>query len=302
MAVSRVRAWFRHQPFAMLPEAYDALVAIVDRHDAGVRLSIEEIRAQVGGDTRPDEAVVSGGVAIVPIYGAIVPRSTMFSDVSGLASSQRLAATIRDASEDPSIKAILLDIDSPGGSAFGLAEVAAEMFAARERKPMVAISRYMTASAAYMLASQAHEVVASPSSMLGSIGVFMEHWDETGLNEKMGVKPTYIYAGKHKTDVMPGQPLNDDAIVGLQHMVDGYYSQFVSAVARGRGVTTAAVRSGYGEGAVLMAEDAVREGLADRVDTFENVLRRLQTPQGRGAATRAATDLRLRTELSLLEL
>lgn len=304
MPVSRVRSWFRHQPFAMVESAYYALIAIVDQHDAGVRLSADEIDAAVGTSAaRTSPYVVEGGVAVVPIHGPIVPRANLFSDVSGLTSTTGLAASVRALAADPEVKAVLLDVDSPGGSAMGLPELADDLYALRAEKPLVAISRFMNGSAAYFLSSQANEVIASPSSLTGSIGVFVEHWDESGENAQMGLQPTLVHAGKYKVEGNPNEPLSEEAHGALQHMVDGFYGQFVRAVARGRGVSPDAVRSGFGQGRVLLAEDALRDGLVDRIDTFDHTLRRLQSPQGRTAATRASSaDFRLRAELALLEL
>jgi ClpP class serine protease len=138
---------------------------------------------------------------------------------------------------------------------------------------MVAIANTLAASAAYYLAAQADEVVASPSSLTGSIGVFTYHVDQTKADEIEGRTVTYVSAGKYKTETVG--PLSDEARAMLQQRVDDFYGQFVNAVAKGRGVSSSAVRAGYGEGRVLTAKRAVDAGLADRVGTIDDAVRRL---------------------------
>lgn len=139
---------------------------------------------------------------------------------------------------------------------------------------MVAVSNTLMASAAYDLAAQADEVVASPSSLTGSIGVWMAHVDLTGALEAEGIKVKLISAGKYKTLGTPYEPLSAEHEARLQAMVDVYYQGFLSRVARGRGTTAAAVKSGFGEGDVLTASAAKAAGLVDKVATLEQTLAR----------------------------
>jgi signal peptide peptidase SppA len=182
-------------------------------------------------------------------------------------------------------------VDSPGGVTDLVPETAAEIRAARERKPITAVANTMAASAAYWLASQASEVVVTPSGWLGSIGVYMLHVDWSGNNAQIGVKPTYISAGKYKTEGNPEEPLSESAREHMQEDVDRFYSMFLSDVALGRGVDVETVRADFGEGRVLLAEPSLQAGMADRVETFEDAVARLQATPPRSGAPVGALNL-----------
>jgi hypothetical protein len=132
----------------------------------------------------------------------------------------------------------------------------------------------MMASAAYYLGSQADEVYVTPSGLIGSIGVYATHYDQSGMNEKLGVKPTLVSAGKYKTELNPTEAPSEEGIAHLQSIVDDAYQQFTLDVSKGRGASVADVRSGFGEGRVLTAKQGVREHLADGVKTREETIAR----------------------------
>ena len=158
-----------------------------------------------------------------------------------------------------------------------MSEFAQQLFEARGRgtKRIVALVNGMAASAAYWIASQADEIISIPSGMSGSIGVFTAHEDLSVALEQNGVKMSLIYAGKHKVDGNPFEPLSDEHRAFMQGRVDEAYAQFVKDVARGRGVTPAEVRTGFGQGRALTAKDAKAAGLVDRVATVDETLARL---------------------------
>jgi len=225
-----------------------------------------------------------GTVAVIPVTGIMFQRPSFFGSLFGAVGTDQIAASVRSAAADSGVKAIVLDVDSPGGETFGVPELADAVYTARGVKPVVAVANSLDASAAYWISSQATEVVASPSSMLGSIGVFALHEDISQLAEAAGVKVTLISAGKYKTEGNEFEPLSDEARGAVQQMVDDTYSMFVAAVARGRGVKPHDVRTGMGEGRLVLARDAVRLGMADRIGTLGDVLARL----GAGAAPMSA--------------
>ena len=140
------------------------------------------------------------GLAIIDVMGSLVNRGAWLGTSSGLTSYEGLAAQIEAAVADHTVRGIVLDIDSPGGEATGAFGFYETIRAARQRKPVVAIVNDMAASAAYGIAAQANEIVISPSSMTGSIGVVMVHMDHSKEMEKRGRKPTLIFAGDHKVD------------------------------------------------------------------------------------------------------
>src|SRR5690606_37146136 len=135
-----------------------------------------------------------GSIAVVPVRGMIEHRSSFFSEFLGGASIEALRAALRAALADPEVAAIVLDIDSPGGTVAGITELAAELRAARSVKPIYAVANTLAASAAYWLASQATEVVATPSATVGSIGVLVVHLDQSRALDQAGITPTIIAA------------------------------------------------------------------------------------------------------------
>jgi signal peptide peptidase SppA len=173
---------------------------------------------------------------------------------------------------DPNVTAIVIDVDSPGGSVSGVDELAAEIYAARGKKTIVAISNTLNASAALYISSAASELVVMPSSLTGSIGVYNAHEDDSEYLAKLGIKITLISAGKFKVEGNPYEPLDPVALAAQKLLVDGYYNLFVKAIAKFRGVKVAEVTDGFGEGRVLMAADAVASGMADRIGTLDTVL------------------------------
>ncbi len=281
------------RPLAVLPETLDTIAALVAMRMRGERLTAEEIRENLaiaaasagprGGRQR------EGAVGVIPIYGILAQRSSMMSDMSGGTSVAQVTQAFRVALADPNITSILLEFDSPGGEVGGIEELAAEIRAARGQKPIVALANTLMASAAYWLGCAADEVVAAPSAMVGSIGVYATHVDQSEADRLDGVKPTFISAGKYKTEGNAHEPLTDEARGALQQLVDDYYGAFVGSVAKGRGVSAAAVRGGYGEGRVLAARRAMEAGLVDRVATFDDTIRRMASGRVTSRATAALT-------------
>lgn len=224
--------------------------------------------------TQTVSAASSGSVAVIPIYGLIMHRSGMMDDLSGPqgTSTEKLMQQIRQAAADPNVRAIVLDVDSPGGDVDGVDELATVIYSARKQKKITAVSNCLCASAAYYLASQATEMVVSPSSLTGSIGVYTVHEDDSQMLENAGVKLTLIKFGENKAETSSAQPLSDSALAHMQEMVDTFGAAFEKAVARGRGVKQDDVHGKFGQGRVFDAKKAVKLGMADRVGTLDEVL------------------------------
>lgn len=236
---------------------------------------VEAYYAARGGPTNR-----AGTVAVVPVMGPITKRDSVWSLIFGGTSTTRLAQQLRSLAADDTVATILLNVDSPGGTISGLPEVAAEVRRAAETKRVVAIANDLAASAAYWIASQADEIVATPEALVGSVGVFTMHQDVSGFMDQVGVKTTFIQAGRYKTEGNPFEPLSDEARAHIQSIVDASYAQFVGDVAKGRSrdgapVTAAQVKADYGEGRVLTAKDAKAAGMVDRVETYSQAVARL---------------------------
>jgi signal peptide peptidase SppA len=282
-------------PWALEPRTFELARSVVDRWCRGegpAEGMMDRVRADSADRARRRSSTMAGGaVAVIPIYGILSQRGNLLDDVSGggSTSTQMLTAALREAVADDGVGAILLDVDSGGGSVYGIGELGDEIFQARSKKPIVAVANSLAASAAYWLAAQCSEFYVTPGGECGSIGVVSAHTDYSGANEKAGVAITYIVAGQHKAEANPDSPLSAEALVYEQSRVDDYYASFTRAVARGRGTTVATVRGpSWGEGRVLGAKAAVDVKMADGVMTFDEALGRARQlakqPRAAGAA------------------
>ena len=242
-------------PWAMMPE--------VMQHQAQLLLRGYQVRdgllAAASLPTTPDAAAPEaaaarpaaprqGAIAVVPIYGTIVQRASQLGPCDGGTSTQQISAALRQAMADDTVSQILLDIDSPGGSVFGVGELSDEIRSARAQKPIIAIANSMAASAAYWLGCAASEFYMTPGGQVGSIGIWMAHEDMSKALADAGITVTLISAGKYKVEGNPYGPLGEDAAAFQQSSVDAYYQAFTQAVAKGRGVAVSDVRAGMGQG------------------------------------------------------
>jgi signal peptide peptidase SppA len=216
-----------------------------------------------------EQPVVMGSVGILPIRGILSQRSFFASS-----SIEVLKENFRKLSQDPGIKTIILDINSPGGAVAGIPEFGEEIFKSRGKVKIIAVSNSLAASAAYWLGSQADEFVAMPSSQVGSVGVILTHFDFSEMEKNWGIKTTIIQSGRLKSLGHPSEPLSDEAIEHLQKDSDAIYEIFVAAVARGRGVSKNIVKNNFGEARVVFAKEALENGMIDRIATFDDTLQK----------------------------
>jgi signal peptide peptidase SppA len=265
-------------PWAILPSTLTAILDMLRFRADGGMLSQDEIEARLEAvgprDRQPAQS--AGNIAVIKVHGIIAPRAEMLAQTSaGGTGLDQLMHALRTAMADPEVGAALLDFDSPGGQVDGVPEAAAEIRAMRERKPIYAQANGMIASAAYWLASCCTEIIAPPSGMVGSIGVYGAHEDMSGYYEQKGIKTTLVSAGKYKTEGADIGPLSEEALAYRQSVVDDFYSMFTRDVGKGRGVSVGDVRSGYGEGRMLLAEKAKAAGMIDRIDTIGGTINRM---------------------------
>lgn len=293
-------AEFLATPWAMMPERLAAFAGVMARWSAGTPRAMEDdevAESRHSFDARRAQAqgrAGSGAIAVLPLYGAVVQRANLATDICGGTSTQQFTAAFRDAMSDDSIGAVLIDIDSPGGSVYGVGELAAEIIEARSRKPVIGLANSLAASAAYWIGCSCSELFVTPGGEVGSIGVWQAHEDWSKAMEEAGVKTTLISAGKYKVEGNPYQPLGEEAQTYMQSRVDDYYTAFTKAVAKGRGVGIAQVRQGMGEGRVLGADAALAQNMVDGVMTFDDVVRKMQrdmkTRRDPSASRRAAAE------------
>lgn len=266
------------RPWALMPSMLSTIASIIDERNAGVRLSDDEIVARIdAAATGPrNGSQRAGAVAVIPIYGVISQRMNLMSRMSGGTSIDDIRGQFRDAMADRDITGIVFDVDSPGGAVDGVEELATEIREARGGdKRIVSVANTLSASAAYWLAAQADEVVATPSAQVGSVGIFAMHQDVSKAAEMAGVSTSFVSAGKYKVEGNEFEPLSDDAREYLQGQVDEVYDMFVGSLAKARGVSVGTVRSDFGEGRVMLAKRAKSAGMIDRIDTLDNTVRRV---------------------------
>jgi len=280
---ARIIAAVIDQVWAIDPVKARAMLEFLAFAAAGGQVSAEEAK-KITPRREQKIANAPGGVAVIPIFGILAQHASLMSSISdpSTASTDQIGRQISAAAADPEVKAIVLRVESPGGSVYGLQEFADRIFEARQSKPVIAQVDSYAASAAYWAASQASEIVVSPGGDVGSIGVYTVHEDVSRALEAEGITETLVYSGKHKVEGNPFAPLSDEARAHLQERVDTAHQDFVAAVARGRGVDTGVVAERFGQGRMVRAEDALKKGMADRIATLDETLARFKPTPSSG--------------------
>jgi signal peptide peptidase SppA len=267
--------------WAIESDKFGIILDFLARRNTGDLLSDTEIAAIKRTPMPRTPPSVSSNIGVIPIFGTIFPRAGMVPDISGGTSMDRFVADLTGMANNTSVSSIILHVDSPGGAVSGVTEAANLVRGFRDKKRIVAVAEGSMTSAAYWIGSAAHEIVASPSSIIGSIGVIARHTDKSAMDEKAGLKTTLVTAGGHKGEDFGA--LTDDAIAHRQAMVDEIYQVFVSDVAKSRGVTVQDVVVGYGQGRVMSATNALKARMIDRIGTLEETIGRLSSESHRKA-------------------
>lgn len=249
---------------------------LVSEEERAAAKAQREVRMQAAQARR--EMAASGNIYVTPVCGIITQKAGLMSEYSGGCAVEDLVEDVREAMALPSVSAVLLDFDSPGGSVYGVPEAFDVLKAMRGQKPLVALCDPIAASAAYWLACACDSVYCIPSGEAGSVGVYMSHTDYSAMNQQIGIDVTYISAGKYKTEGNPDAPLSSEGKAFLQTQVDDTYAEFIADVAEGRGVSVATVQEQYGQGRCLLAADALAAGMIDGVLTFDQVIAQLSAP------------------------
>ena len=266
-SLAQIASRVLNRPLLLHPDKVDLILHVLQGRIGIAPLAAPDPQSNrfVGTYRRDNGSIgsmsVANGIAILPIVGSLVNRGAWIGASSGLVSYEGIAAQLREAEADPDVRAVLLDIDSPGGEATGMFAAAKLVSAVNKTKPVVAFVNDVAASAAYGIASAASEIIVSPTSMVGSIGVVLTHLDRSGELEDRGVKPTLIHAGAHKVDGHAFSPLSEAVRADLQAEVLKIYDQFVGLVAEGRAgrMTEQAIRTT--EARTYLGADAIAQGL-----------------------------------------
>ncbi|MCL6566742.1 MAG: S49 family peptidase [Acidobacteriia bacterium] len=277
------------KPWGIVPDVLRHIEQVADAYLRG-GASLPEARlvqAQSGGGRGFD---LVNGVAVMPVTGVLVKRSTILGFFFAEAVTESLAADFKAALADPKVNAVLLHIDSPGGMVDGVESLASLIHRARGRKPVVTLIDGLGASAAYWLASAADRVfITGETTQVGSIGVVATHIDRSKADERRGVKVTEIVAGRYKRVASERSPLSDEGRAMLQDVVDRIYSVFAQAVARHRRIAVEHVVAT--EGRIFIGKQAIEAGLVDGTATLDRLLEAL-APGGPGLSTAKAAKQR----------
>jgi signal peptide peptidase SppA len=246
----------REVPSAQCVEAERA-----KRMDAAKHVAAKAIRA------------VKGRVAMIGVYGFLEQHLSFMGYMMGGTSCDEIGVQFDSAVNDPSVSAIVLDVDSPGGTSYGIQELSDKIYNARAKKPCYAIANSVACSAAYWLATSASTFCCTPSGDVGSVGVYQIHVDQSKALEKAGIKVSIVKAGKRKAEGFPTEPLDDDARAAIQASVNETYTAFIAAVARNRhDMNKSDVREKFGQGAVVSAQTALAAGMIDQIRSLESLL------------------------------
>jgi signal peptide peptidase SppA len=278
-------------PLLIAPQKLEVILAAL-----APRLGIEAppVSAVVSVEraSRKPYEVTPDGIAIIPVEGTLVHKTRGIDALSGLRSYVDIQQEIEDAATDPTIKGILLEIDSPGGEVAGAFDVADTVYSARATKPLIAVANNDAFSAAYLLASAAQRIYVSRTSGVGSVGVIVSHLDMSGNDEKMGYRYTIVSAGARKADFNPHAPLSEEAKSVLEGEIARTYGLLVNTVARNRGLPEAAVRGT--EAGLFFGSDALNVKFADRLGTRQDALADLRAviaPAGVSIQTQGRTSM-----------
>ena len=213
-------------------------------------------------------------VAVIRVNGPIVggDDADMAWGSPSSTTSGALMRQFRKARQDDSVQAVLLRVNSPGGSAAATQEAAAELQKLKDSgKPVVVSMGDTAASGAYWLAAYGDKIYANPSTITGSIGVYMSYYDVQGLSEKLGVREEKIKSGPHKDIFSPFRPMTEEERRLTQNMVDDMYEQFVAVVAEQRHMDGEKVRS-LADGRVFTGVQAKEAGLVDELGNYYDAL------------------------------
>lgn len=226
------------------------------------------------GEGKPYLLTTLGNTAIITIHGSLKTQASWYDPYFKLASYPAIRHALYEADKDPSIKRIVLDINSPGGQATGVDETAALVAQVNKRKTVVAVATGEICSGAYWLGCSASKVFASPLSVVGSIGAVMTHVDRTGEMEREGIKVTFIRSGDYKMIGTPYEKLDEKARQVMQTMVNTINTLFVQHVATSRGKSVDYIEQVPGQGKVFMGQASIDVGLVDQLATMNDVLTR----------------------------
>lgn len=256
------------RPLAMAPQALETLLA------AGAELNPALPAPDPGPG--PRYQLTDHGIAVVPVLGPLVSRGDWLTRLLGAQDYAELSATAETAFADAASRAVVLELDSPGGEVGGLFELVERLTALRQAsgKPLWAVASENALSAAYAIASAADRIYVTRTAEVGSIGVVAAHLDESQADAMAGHHWTLIHAGRHKIDGHAHAPLSEDARAAIQADVDALHGQLIELIASNRAMTPESVQAT--QAAIYRGRRGIDSGLADRLGSLDAALAALR--------------------------
>ncbi|EJE7956044.1 S49 family peptidase [Salmonella enterica] len=216
-----------------------------------------------GGKPQARFYQVMNGIAVLPVSGTLVHKLGGMRPFSGMTGYDGITARLQQAMDDPEVKGILLDIDSPGGQGAGAFDCADMIYRLGQQKPVWALANDQSCSAAMLLASACSRRLVTQTARIGSVGVVMAHTSYAGKLEQEGVEITLIYSGGHKVDLDVTWALPESVHADYQQRMDEARKMFAEKVARYTGLSVDAVMAT--EAAVYDGQAGIDIGLADEM-------------------------------------
>jgi len=259
--------------WAMREADFQAGLSLVQRMDLHLHLQ-QVAEAQASGPNANKGSSgpeTSDGIAVIGIRGSLMKHQSSMGTSTSTVEARRM---IRAAANNENVRAILLHVDSPGGTVAGTQELADDVAAAAKKKPVQAFIEDLGASAAYWIASQASYIAANRTALIGSIGTYGVVYDESGAAAMQGVKVHVVRAGAFKGAGVAGTEVTAAALADYQRIIDSLNEHFVAGVAAGRKMTVKQVQA-IADGRVHPAADAQELGLINAVSTLDAVYSQL---------------------------
>lgn len=281
---------FLSSHWAMTPEAMRKCYAVIMRQGLGV----DAVQRELGHRLENARTVtVRDGVAYLPVRGPMIRYGDSFDAICfGATSYEGVARDLEVAMRDSSVRAVVLNLDTPGGELSGCLDLGEQVHQADARKPIYALASGACASAGLIVAAGAREIIANPSAIVGSLGVCMAIRDRSKADADAGIEDIEIVSSQ--TPRKHIDPTTPDGRAELQRVVDDLADVVGAQVARHRGMDAATILADLGAGALYVGEVALRGGLVDRIEYTEDFHSRLVAELARPSASlsrpvRAAT-------------
>lgn len=279
--MSRVLDYIVAQPWAITSEGLAVICAIAAREEVRAQ-DVEAIGREPGRPLSAGSQVqIRDGVAVIPVTGPLVRYGNVFSRISGATSLESLSTDIGEALRDPQVRALVLNVDSPGGQVNGTGELARLVRAARAEKPIHTLFSGLGASGAYWIGTAASKVWAVETAIVGSIGTVMGVDPESREDAFLFVSSQ---SPKKRID-----PATREGAANVQALVDSLAAVFVAQVAENLGITAEKVLSDFGQGGVMVGEEAHAAGMVHGITTLEDLISDLSGRASRPGTSAAAS-------------